>query len=258
MTLVAANDVFQQSRFRNGLLDALKQPDAELLGSVAERVSLARGHVLFEPGDSVTVVHFPCGPTIAALIVTMENGDAVETATIGREGAIGGIVSQGHLPAFARGVVQVAGPAIRIETARLQDLKSRSVAVRNLFARYADCLLAQILQSVACNALHPMEGRCARWLLSLHDRIGADDLPVTQQTLAEMLGVQRTYLSRVLGALSRRGLVRAGRGTIQVLSREGLERASCECYAAVRLHYEGVLGGIYPTIPAEAEAEAGR
>ncbi|WP_181706172.1 Crp/Fnr family transcriptional regulator [Chthonobacter rhizosphaerae] len=231
------------------MLDALRQPDAELLAGASERVTLERGQVLFEPGDDVGVVHFPCGPTIAALIVTMENGAVVETATIGREGAVGGIVSQGNLPAFARGVVQVAGPAIRIDATRLQELKARSVAMRNLFARYADCLLAQILQSVACNALHPMEGRCARWLLALQDRIGGEDLPVTQQTLADLLGVQRTYLSRVLASLQRRGLVRSNRGVIRIHSRDELEKASCECYAAVRSHYDAVLSGIYPTAP---------
>ncbi|WP_181703954.1 Crp/Fnr family transcriptional regulator [Chthonobacter albigriseus] len=244
----------------NFLLDVLAPGDLGLIAPFLQRVDLRQGQTLFEAGDEVNTIHFPCGQTIGALLVVMRNGDVAESATIGREGAIGGIVSQGNLPAFSRAVVQIAGPAYRIEAARLQAAKQQSIAIRNLMARYADCILAQIVQSVACNALHPIDARCARWILTIQDRIGNDHLPVTHQFLAEALGVQRTYLSRVLGILQKRGLVRSRRGTVEVLSRNALEEVSCECYACVRLHYDKVLIGVYgeqnPTNGARAKLKA--
>lgn len=247
------NDVFAPLGGRNRLLDQLRAADADMIAPYLERVDLTKGQVLFEPGDEVRTVHFPGGRTIVALVVAMENGDTVETASVGREGAVGGIVSQGYLPAFARAVVQIAGPAWRMDAARLQDARARSDTLRDLFTRYADCLVAQLVQSVACNALHPIEERCARWILTIQDRVGGDELPVTQQFLAEMLGVQRTYLSRVLNELGRRGLVTSRRGVLHVHGREALERSACPCYALVRAHYETVLTGTYPSA-AEASA----
>ncbi len=117
--------------------------------------------------------------------------------------------------------------------------------MRNLFTRYSDCLLAQVLQSVACNALHPIEQRCARWLLTLQDRLDTDTLPITQEMLAERLGVQRTYLTRVLKMLQQQGLIAVGRGRITIRDRADMERASCECHAVVKRHFEEVLGAVY-------------
>lgn len=231
----------------NFLLDVLQPADMALLSPHLQRAELKAGQVLFEAGDPVTIVHFPCGSTLTALLVVMRNGDVAESATIGRDGAIGGIVSQGNLPAFARGVVQTPGIAYRIETSRLQAAKAQSLAIRNLFARYADCLLAQIVQSVACNALHAIDARCARWILTIQDRVGGDTLPVTHQFLSEALGVQRSYLSRVMSMLQKRGLIRSRRGTVEILQRAAIEEMSCECYRCVRLHYETVLKGVYGT-----------
>jgi len=182
---------------RNLLLRSLPPTEQTKLRRHAEVVALARGEVLFEPGDDVTGVYFPLDGTIVALLVPFMEGRSIETATVGREGALGGVVSQGYLPAYTRAVVQMGGAAIRINAAHLQAAKRGSLAIRNAFVRYADCLLAQVLQSVACNAAHPIEQRSARWLLTLHDRLGTDLLPVTQNQLAEMLGVRRTYLSGI-------------------------------------------------------------
>jgi hypothetical protein len=149
----------------NRLLAAVPAIDRAMLERHAAFVELGQGQVLFEPGEDVVITHFPLTGTMAALVVVLEDGRTAEAASIGREGAIGGIVSAGHKPAFARAVTQIAGPALRIETARIEVAKQRSSVVRDLFARYADALLAQVLQSVVCNAFHPMHQRLARWEL---------------------------------------------------------------------------------------------
>src|SRR6266851_4562898 len=150
----------------NRLLAAVPAIDRALLEPHAEFVELAPGKVLFEPEEDVVITHFPLTGTMAGLIVVLEDGRTAEAASIGREGAIGGIVSAGHKPAFARAVIQIGGPAFSVPTARLEDAKRRSPVFHDLFARYADALLAQMMQSVACNALHSIEARCSRWLLS--------------------------------------------------------------------------------------------
>ena len=172
---------------RNRLLAAIPAIDRALLEPHAQFVELAQGQVLFEPEEDVVITHFPLTGTMAALIVVLEDGRTAEAASIGREGAIGGIISAGHKPAFTRAVIQIAGPAFRVETARIEVAKQRSSVVRDLFDRYADVLLAQVLQSVVCNAFHPMRQRLARWLLmtqrphcqqraSAHARISRSDV----------------------------------------------------------------------------------
>ncbi|AWN38181.1 Crp/Fnr family transcriptional regulator [Methylobacterium radiodurans] len=230
----------------NHLLKALSDADRGLVVPHLETVTVGRGEILFEAGSEVQTIIFPCEQTVVSLLITMQDGRRAETATIGREGAVGGIVSNGRIPASTQAVVQIGGRILRIDSVRLQDAKRRSATLRDLLSRYGDCLLAQVLQSVACNALHPIEQRCLRWLLTLQDRLGTDELPVTHEVLAAMLGVQRTYLTRVLSALQAQGLIRVGRGRIQVLGRPEMEAGACECHAVVRQHYEAVLGGILP------------
>ncbi|HEX8416100.1 MAG TPA: Crp/Fnr family transcriptional regulator [Methylobacterium sp.] len=229
----------------NLLLKSLSAEDRGLLAPHLERGSYQRGDALFAAGTAVTHIAFPCDQTVATLIVAMRDGRSAETATVGREGAVGGVVSNGYLPASTSAVIQIAGPVLRIEASRLQEAKRRSPTVRNLFTRYSDCLLAQVLQSVACNALHPIEERCLRWLLTLQDRIGSDALPVTHELLAAMLGVQRTYLTRILRTLQQQGLIEVGRGRITILSRTEMAEVACECHGVVMRHYETVLGAVY-------------
>jgi CRP-like cAMP-binding protein len=230
----------------NRLLASLQPSDRSLLDPHLEAVTLYQGEVLFEPGDDVTRTYFPCASTMASLVVMMQSGRAAEAATIGREGALGGIVSSGYKPAFTRAEVQIPGPALRIETSRLEEAKERSATLRDLFSRYADALLAQIVQSVACNALHPLEARCCRWLLTTQDRVNSAEIPLTQEALAEMLGVQRTTVTSVARALRARGLIRYARGQITVVDRARLEEAACECHAAVRQHFDRILPEIKP------------
>ncbi|GJD35693.1 hypothetical protein FMGBMHLM_2605 [Methylobacterium aerolatum] len=229
----------------NLLLEALDAADRALLAPYAERREVRRGDVLFRAGDDVSHVTFPAHHCVVTLVVPLMDGKSVETATVGREGAMGGVVSHGYLPAFGQAVVQVGGPVIRIDAARLSEAKQASKGIRDLFVRYADCLLAQVLQSVACNAAHTIERRCLRWLLTLQDRIGTPELPVTHELLADMLGVRRAYLTEVLGRMQRDRLIAIGHGRITLPDRERAEAGSCECHAAVRKHFEEVMGAVY-------------
>lgn len=228
-------------RQANRLLAALTPREYAILEPHLELVQLARGRVLFEPGDDVTTTYFPCRKAMVSLLIVTRDGREVEAATIGREGAVGGIVSEGHKPAFGRAMVQIGGEALAIPTSHLEAAKTGSTRFTDLFARYADALLAQMMQSVACNALHTAEERAARWLLATHDRAGDNIIQLTQESLAEMLGVQRTTVSAVTSALAARGLIRNRRGRVEVLDRAGLERAACECYRAVEDHFAKLL-----------------
>jgi CRP-like cAMP-binding protein len=236
----------------NRLLDSLSPRDRRILIPNLRELTLDRGEVLLEPGEDVMQVYFPGPGTIAALVLHLRDGKSAEAAMIGVEGALGGIISNGDKPAFAHGVAEIAGPALRLSTDALEDAKQHSPTLRDHFARYADCLLAQVLQSVACNAVHDFESRLARWLLATQDRCGQTELKVTQDFIAEMLGVRRPYATRIVGQLERGGAVKKGRGTITVVDRAKLERQSCECYAYLRRHFETLLPGVYPTFPNQA------
>ncbi len=224
------------------LLTALPLEERARIARHLVRRDLRRTEVLFEPGDDIEKTYFPCRGTMGSLVVILSDGREVEAATIGHEGAIGGIVSAGHKPAYTRAVVQIGGPALAIETARLEEVKAASPPVRELFSRYADALLAQIMQSVACNALHSVEARCSRWLLSTQDRIvSSGPIPLTQEALAEMIGVQRTTVTVVMNALEARGLIRHSRGRVEILDRAGIQKIACECYNSVEDHFARVL-----------------
>ena len=230
----------------NRLLSALRAVDRALLGPL-EAFSLEKGEVLFEPGEEVVNVYFPGPGTIAAFVMDVRDGVTTEAAMIGQEGAVGGIISHGNKPAFARAVVQIAGDALRVSTKALESAKRRSPTLRDHFARYADCLLAQVLQAVACNTVHDYDARLARWLLSLQDRMGETRLPVTHQFMSEMLGVHRTYTTRVIGDLEQSGAIMVGRGFVEIRNRRQLERRACECYGYLRRHYERLLPGVFPS-----------
>lgn len=225
----------------NLLLNSLRPQDRALIEPHCEAIAIQRGLVLYEPGEDVVTTYFPIAGAMISLVLSMEDDRAIEVATIGHEGAVGGIVSAGHKPAFARMVVEINGTALAMDTDHLEDAKRRSLTLRDLFSRYADVLLAQTLQSVACNALHTIEERCSRWLLATQDRVATRDLPLTQEFLAELLGVQRTTVSAAAQALQRKGLIHYRRGQITIADRAGLEEAACECYAAVERHFRAVL-----------------
>lgn len=152
-----------------------------------EKWQAPTGAILHQPGDKVRFAYFPHGASLISYLVVLDDGHAVETVLIGREGAAGGIVSQGHLPAYIRAGVQLGGMFYRIDLAWLEEAKRRSLTLRHLFDRYADCLMAQIFQFVACNAAHSIEQRAAKWLLAAADRTGSYNLALTQEVPAATL-----------------------------------------------------------------------
>lgn len=232
----------------NQILKLLPRAALEAVTPWLEEVELRHGESLFEPGDDVTHAYFPLNGTVVSLVLPMRDGRAVEAATIGREGAIGGVISLGSKPAFARALVQIPGHAIRVSVARLEAAKRNSPKLHDILVRYSDCLIAQVLQSVGCATVHPLEARCARWLLMAHDRLQQPEIPLTQEALAEMFGVARTYMTRIAGALQRRGAISYRRGIVHIERRKMLEDAACECYGAVRRHFDRVLPGLYPDV----------
>jgi hypothetical protein len=239
----------------NNFLRALHPADTRLLEPHLKPWSGENGVVLYEPGDTVEWVYFPCGPSLISFMVVLDDGLAVETALVGREGAVGGIVSQGRLPAYARAEVQFPGQFLRMRTSELEQAKLRSMTLRHLFARYADCVMAQVFQAVACNAAHTIEQRTAKWLLSAMQRTGDHEVPLTQEALANMMGVGRSYISRILQKLKARGFLQTKRGRLCVTDTVALEGLACGCNYAVRRHFEEVLSGVYPT---EEESNAVR
>lgn len=232
----------------NNLLRLLSSADYALIAPHLAPVEAISNDLLYNPGDDVDVAHFPCGPSLASYLVANEDGRDVEAILVGREGAVGGIVSQGYLPAYTRIVVKFGGPFIRLPIARLDAAKARSPALRNIFARYADCMLAQIFQSTACNAIHSIERRTAKWILSAMERTDGDNsVPLTHEELATLLGVGRSYASRVIQTLKAEEILETRRGAILVRNRDALRARSCLCNESVKGHFEDVLRGVYPT-----------
>lgn len=204
-------------------------------------VNLDIGTTVLRRGIDVSCSLFPFGTTMVSMIVDLDDGRSVEVTSIGREGAVGGIVSCGYIPAFTRAEVMVSGPAARLPMTVIEEAKGNSAHLRNLFCRYSDYLLAEIMQTVACNSFHPIEARAARWLLTAHDRAG-DRLELTQESLAGLLGVQRTTINAVARELQDEGLITTRRGIIEVHDRAGLERRTCECYDRVELFFGDMVG----------------
>ncbi|HVU35355.1 MAG TPA: Crp/Fnr family transcriptional regulator [Opitutaceae bacterium] len=235
-----------QLRRGNQILKLLPAAAFEAALSWLDLVELKAGETLYEPGDDITHAFLPLDGAVIGLNLLLKDGRALEAATIGREGAFGAIVSV-PVPAFPRTMVQLAGRAARIPVGRLEAIKRSHPKVHDVFTRYTDCLLAQILQAVVCNAAHPLEARYARWLLLAQDRARSRDLFVTQEILAERFGVARTYLTRVAADLQRRGAISYQRGQIHIHNRAILHGVACECYETVRSHFDRILPGLYPS-----------
>ena len=235
--LVRADEAFAG----NSLLSTFSREARALIEPFGTIIQLKTGAVVLNRGEEVEASLFPIGPTMISMAVELSGGRTVEAAMIGLRGAVGGIISCGEAPAFTRAVVLVGGPAYRVPMAALEQAKKRSPFIANLFCRFSDYLLSQVMQSVACSAFHPIEQRAARWLLHAQDRTG-DRIALTQQALADLLGVQRTTVNSVIQSFERDGLITAGRGVIMVADRAGLLRNACECYSRLEDHFAAVIG----------------
>ena len=228
----------------NTLIGRLPLADRQRLAAHMLAVDLPSGETIHEAGDDVVETWFPTGAAMVSFCVeSSAYVDPVVVALVGCEGAVGGIVSHGLLPAYASARVQFGGRFLRIRTATLEQAKQESLTLRRWISSYSDCLLAQVFQTAACNATHTIVQRTARWLLAASSRT-EDEFHLTQDQLAEMLGVGRTYVTRTLRRLREDGVIRTRRGRIKILDESALRRISCDCSIAIEEHFETVLGGV--------------
>ncbi|MDQ2664613.1 MAG: Crp/Fnr family transcriptional regulator [Gemmatimonadota bacterium] len=226
---------------RNRLLAALAPADFAVLKRHLEPVTLEINDVLAEPGEHFTHIYFPESAAVS-VVTYMTDGSGVEVGTMGNEGMAG-------LPAYleadaseSRTFCQVRGAALRVPVDVLLDAANTRPEIRRLLNRYTQAYLSLVAQGAACNRLHTIEQRCARWLLMTHDRtVGSDMLELKQEFLALMLGVRRIGVTIAAGALQDAGLIRYRRGHIRVTDRAGLEAAACECYGVVRARFDQLL-----------------
>ena len=225
---------------KNRLIASLPAEDFALLSAQLFPVDLEKGRLLFDPGDPIETVYFP-HDCVISLMTLMHSGAAIESVTIGREGAFGLMTALGPRASLSRAIIQIPGSASRISASAFQQCCKRSPALVSLVDRHNDALFGHAVHSVACNALHSVEARFCRWLLTCHDRIDSNTVSLTQEFLADMLGVQRTTVTAVAGGLQSKGLIRYRRGVVDILDRDSLELAACECYGAVRGIYERLL-----------------
>jgi len=225
---------------QNNLLQALPADDYALIASHLVQVELERGRLLYDPGDLIDQVYFPHDGVIS-LMTLMESGAAIESTTIGPEGALGLMAAVAPRQSLSRAIVQTPLKATRISADRLHEAWEKSPRLRDLVDRHTEALYGHAIQSVACNALHSVEARFCRWLLTCHDRISSDTVALTQEFLADMLGVQRTTVTAVARTLQAKGAIRYRRGVVDIIDRPALETLACECYGVVRGTYERLL-----------------
>jgi CRP-like cAMP-binding protein len=228
------------TRVGNRLLAALPPAEFGLLAPYLKKISLEQDAVLLRAGDRIEQVYFPLSGTIS-LMLDMPNGQTVATAVMGHEGAVGmlSVLEPSHSAVTA--VVRVAGIASRISALQFHAAFSQSGAIRHAVQTHARALLMQFQHVAACNALHPVEARMARWLLHIHDRIDGDVLPLTQEALSQLLGVRRTTVTLVVRKLRASGAVRSDRRGLVEIDRPRLEEATCECYELMRRKFDQIF-----------------
>jgi len=216
----------------NKLLASLPRKDFDALKSHLTVISLEQGDVVYEAGAEVDYVYFPhCG--MFSLLAVMRDGKAIETATVGREGVVGAMAGLGLYQSLVRVMVQLPLQTSKIAAAPFRKAVTASEALRDACVRYNEVMLTQARITAACNALHQIEERFCRWLLQSADRAASNTVALTQELLAEMLGVRRTSVTDVARKMQDKGVVTYSRGVITILDRKALERLSCECYESL-------------------------
>jgi CRP-like cAMP-binding protein len=234
----------EQNRTVNGrnnrLLGAFEPASLARIEPYFEKVDLRLGAVVCEAGDILEHAYFPSG-AVLSLLTVLENGTAIETANIGREGAFGLFAAMYSRSSFNRCLVQLEGGMFRVPIKAIQREFEGSPHIRNLLVSYSETLLAQIQQTVACNSMHSTQERMARWLLMMHDRADSKELAYTHEFLAAMMGVSRKSVTLAAQALRKAGLIEYRRRKMQVLDRPGLEAAACECYDIVMQRFAAFL-----------------
>ncbi len=235
--------LIQSTPSQNQLLAALPREELERVLPFLEPVTLALGDMLYEPGQQMRHAYFPLTAIISLHYVT-ETGASAETAGVGNEGIVGVALFMGGESTSSSAVVQTAGQAYRLEARVLKDEFDRAGQLQKILLRYTQALLTQMSQTAACNRHHSLEQRLCRWLLLTADRSASSDLTMTQELIANMLGVRREGITEAAGNLQRAGLIMNRRGHITVLQRAGLEARSCECYAVVKKEMDRLLSNV--------------
>ena len=225
---------------QNHLLAALPDAEYQRLAPHLELVPMPLGEALYESGGRMQHVYFPT-TSIVSLLYVMEDGASAEIAVVGNEGILGISLFMGGETTPSRAVVQSAGHGYRLRANLLKQEFNRAGPVMHLLLRYTQALITQMAQTAVCNRHHSVEEQLCRWLLLSHDRLSGDELAMTQELIANMLGVRREGVTEAAGKLQQKGLIRYSRGRIDVLDRPGLERAVCECYAVVKREFDRLM-----------------
>jgi CRP-like cAMP-binding protein len=224
----------------NKLLSSLPREQFDVLAPHLITESLEQGKILIEAGDEVDYIYFPHYGMLSLLAV-LKDGKAIETATVGREGVVGAMAGLGLYRSLVRVVVQLPISVSKISASRFRKAAAASDVIRDLCIQYNEVLLSQARVTAACNAMHVIEARFCRWLLQTADRAASDTVNLTQEFLAEMLGVRRTSVTEVASKIQSAGVINYSRGVINILDRPALERMSCECYQTL-LDQSAVIG----------------
>lgn len=228
---------------QNHLLAALPAAEFDRLAPELELVSMPLGEALYESGEQLQHVYFPT-TSIVSLLYVMENGASAEIAIVGNEGILGISLFMGGETTPSRAVVQSAGHGYRLKAHLLKQEFQRAGLVMDLLLRYTQALITQMAQTAVCNRHHSIEQQLCRWLLLSLDRLSTFELTMTQELIANMLGVRREGVTEAAGKLQRAGIIRYSRGRITVLDRERLEQDVCECYAVVKKEFERLLSDL--------------
>jgi CRP-like cAMP-binding protein len=231
----------ERPRLSNRLLSALPEADYNRLAPHFETIYLEMKHVAFEANQPIEYAYFPL-TGIASMLTVMKSGKAVEVATIGNEGMVGLPLFLGVNVTPSRAFTQVPGESIRIPADAFQREVRRQGGLAKMLQLYTQALIVQISQGMACNGIHSIHQRTARWLLMSHDRVAAQKFPLLQEFVAAMLGVRRAGVSEVASKLQSAGLIRYSRGVMEIVDRRGLEAVSCECYELIQREFDRLLG----------------
>ncbi|RCJ33207.1 Crp/Fnr family transcriptional regulator [Nostoc punctiforme NIES-2108] len=225
----------------NKLLAALPTSDYERLAPHLKLVSLPTRQVIYEPREPITHVYFPQHAVIS-IVTIMEDGSTVEVGIVSNEGMVGIPVILGGNTTTTKAFVQVAGAGMQMDADVFRSKFNRGGAIQKLLLRYVRAVYTELTQSCACNRLHTLEERLARWLLTVSDRLESEEFPLTQEFIAQMLGVRRSGVTVAASTLSQAGMIRYQRGQINILNRENLEATSCECYGVIQNEFARLLG----------------
>jgi CRP-like cAMP-binding protein len=226
---------------QNLLLAALPAEVLDRLIPYLEPVSMPLGKVIYESGVALKHVYFPTSGCIVSMLYVMEDGSSAEIAVVGDEGMVGIALFMGGDTTPSRALVQSAGQGFRLEARALQQEFARNSALQVLLLRYTQALITQMSQTAVCNRHHSLEQQLCRWLLLSQDRLPTNQLTMTQELIANMLGVRREGVTAAAGRLQTAGLIRYSRGRITIVDRSGLEELVCECYAVVKKEYDRLL-----------------